>query len=121
MLINLATESFDWRTTVTTTGGREVTNTFIDASADEPEMYDVVRATLHAKGISMARMGVLTLSSDCATNCTSAASDSRDAGGRPLRGSAGDAARIADKVVISTLKFLHRARAERDYLLSTND
>ena len=41
--------------------------------------------------------------------------------GRPLRGSAGDVARSADKVVVNTLKFLHRARAERDYLLSTND
>ena len=45
----------------------------------------------------------------------------RDASGRPLQGSAGDVARSADKVVINTLKFLHRARAERDYLLSTND
>ena len=106
---------------VVTTGGHAVVNTFIDASADALEMYDVVRAALHAKGISMARMGVLTLSSDCATNCTSAASDSRDVSGCPLRGSAGDVARSADKVVVNTLKFLHRARAERDYLLSTND
>ena len=27
----------------------------------------------------------------------------------------------ADKVVINTLKFVHRARVERDYLLSTMD
>ena len=36
-------------------------------------------------------------------------------------GSDGDTARNADKVGISTLKFVHRARAERDYLLSTMD
>ena len=69
----------------------------------------------------MSRMNVLTLSSDCATNSTSAALDCRDEGGRPLSGSVDDTARSADKVVISTLKFLHRARAERDYLLSTMD
>ena len=121
VLINLATESFDRRTSVATPGGHEVVNTFIDASADSPVMYDVVRAALHAKGISMSRVGVLTLSSDCATNCTSAASDSRDASGCPLRGSAGDRARSADKVVVNTLKFLHRARTERECLLSSND
>jgi hypothetical protein len=66
----------------------------------------------------MSRMNVVTLSSDCAMNCTSAAPDHRDDGGRPLPGGAGDTARSADKVAISTLKFLHCARAERDYLLS---
>ena len=40
---------------------------------------------------------------------------------RPLPGSDGDTARSADKVVINTLKFVHHARAERDYLLSTMD
>ena len=40
---------------------------------------------------------------------------------RPLPGRAGHTACSADKVVINTPKFLHRARAERDYLLSTMD
>ena len=47
--------------------------------------------------------------------------DHRDDSSRPLPGSDGDTARSAGKVAISTLKFLHRARAERDYLLSTMD
>ena len=92
---------------------------YIGASVDT--VYDVVRSALHAKRIAMSRVSTITLSSDCATNCTSAANDYRDDGGYPLPGSDGDTARIADKVVISTLKFVHRARAERDYLLSTMD
>ena len=80
-----------------------------------------MRTVLHSNRIAMSRINVVTLSSDCATNCTSAASDHRGDGGRPLPGGAGDTARSADKVAISTLKFLHRARAERDYLLSTMD
>ena len=119
MLLNLETLSFDQRTQVTATGGQTLTNVYIDASEDT--VYDVVRDALHAKGIAMSRVCAITLSSDCATNCTSAASDHRDGSGKPLAGSAGDAARTADKVVINTLKFVHRARAERDYLLSTMD
>jgi hypothetical protein len=80
-----------------------------------------VRTALHAKCIAMSRVSTITLSSDCATNCTSAASEHRDAEGRPLRDKKGATARIADRVVINTLKFVHRARAERDYLLSTMD
>ena len=80
-----------------------------------------MRSTLHFNHTAMSRVNVITLSSDCATNCTSAASDHRDDGGRSLPGSAGDTARSADKVIINTLKFVHRARAERDYLLSTMD
>jgi hypothetical protein len=84
-------------------------------------VYDVVRAALHAECIAMSRVSTITLSSDCATNCTSAASEHRDAKGRPLRGKKGATARTADRVVINSLKFVHRARAERDYLLSTMD
>ena len=84
-------------------------------------MHDAVRSALHSERIAMSRVIVITLSSDCATNCTSAASYHRDDSGRPLHGSDGDTARSADKVAINTLKFLHRARAERDYLLSTMD
>ena len=113
--------SFDQRTSVVAAGGRRVINSFIDASTDRPPIDDVVRAVLHSHYIAMSRMNVLTLSSDCATNCTSAASDRRDKGGRPLPGSAGDTTRSADKVVINTLKFLHRAHVERDYLLSMMD
>ena len=36
-------------------------------------------------------------------------------------GSAGDTARSAGKVAISTPKFMHRARTEHDYLLTTMD
>ena len=92
---------------------------FIGASVDT--IHGVVRSALHSNCISMSRVSMVTLSSDCATNCTSAASDHRDDSGRPLPGSDGDTARNADKVAISTLKFVHRARAERDYLLSTID
>ena len=120
-LVNIRTESFDERTSVTAAGGRVVTNNYIDASSDDPSMYDVVRSALHSQQVAMSRVNVVTLSSDCATNCTSAASDSRDARGRPLPGTEGNVARTAGKVVLSTLRFLHRARAERDYLLSTMD
>ena len=116
-LINLETICFDQRTRVTATAGQQLTNVHIGASVDT--VYDVVRSALHAECIAMSRVSTITLSSDCATNFTSAASDHRDAKGRPLPGKKGDTARIADKVVISTLKFVHRARAERDYLLST--
>ena len=120
LLLNAETKCFDQRTQVTATAGQLLTNVFIDASVDTPSIYDVVRSTLHSNRIAMSRVNVIiTLSSDCATNCTSAASIHRDDGGRPLTGSDGDTARSADKVVISTLKFVHRARAERDYLLST--
>ena len=57
------------------------------ASADRPSIYDAVRSVLRSHCISMSRMNVVTLLSDCATNCTSAASDHRDEGGRPLPGS----------------------------------
>ena len=119
LLLNIETKCFDQRTQVTATAGQQLTNMYIDASVDT--VYDVVRSALHAERIAMSRVSTITLSSDCATNCTSAASDHRDDGGRPLPGSDGDTARIADKVVINTLKFVHRARAERDYLLSTMD
>jgi hypothetical protein len=119
LLLNLKTVSFDKRTSVTATAGQQLTNEYIDASDDT--IYDVVRTALHAERIAMARVGAITLSSDCATNCTSAASEHRDAEGFPLKGKKGAAARTADKVVINTLKFVHRARAERDYLLSTMD
>ena len=92
---------------------------YIDASVDT--IYGVVRSAPHSERIAMSRVSTITLSSDCTTNCTSAASDHRDDRGRPLPGGDGDTARIAGKVVISTLKFVHRARAERDYLLSTMD
>jgi len=118
-LLNLKTLSFDQRTHVTATAGNDLTNLHIDASVDT--VYDVVRAALHAECIAMSRVSTITLSSDCATNCTSAASEHRDAEGRPLRGKKGATARIADSVVINTLKFVLRARAERDYLLSTMD
>ena len=119
LLLNLETTSFDVRTSVTATAGQQLTNEFIDASDDT--VYDVVRTALHAERIAMSRVSAITLSSDCATNCTSAASEHRDDKGRPLRGKKGATARIADRVVINTLKFVHRARAERDYLLSTMD
>ena len=93
-------------------GGQLLTNVFIDASVDT--IYDAVRSALHSNCISMSRVSTITLSSNCATNCTSAASDHRDDSGRPLPGSDGDTARSAEKVVIKTLKFMHRARAERD-------
>ena len=92
---------------------------FIGASVHTPPIYDVVRSTHHSHRIAMSRVNAITLSSDCAKNCTSATSDHRDDGGRPLPGSNGDTARSADRVVISTLMFVYRARAERDYLLST--
>ena len=104
---------------MTATAGQQLTNVFIDASVDTT--YDAVRSALHSECIAMSRVNTITLSSDCATNCTSASSGHRDDSGRPLPGSDGDTARSADKVAISTLKFLHRARAERDYLLSTID
>ena len=110
--LNLETLSFDQRTQVTATGGRALMNTFIDASVGT--VYDVVRDALHDKCIAMSRVCAITLPSDCATNCTSAASDHRDEHGEPLSGGAGAAARTADKVVITTLKFVHRARAKRD-------
>ena len=119
MLLNAGTVCFDQRTQVTAPGGQQLTNLFIDASVDKPPIYDVVRFALHSNRITMSRVNLVTLSSDCATNCTSAASDHRDEDGRPLPGSEGATARSADKVAISTLKFLHRARVERDYLLST--
>ena len=119
LLLNLRTLSFDKRTSVTATAGQQLINEHIDASDDT--VYDVVRTALHAERIAMARVSAITLSSDCATNCTSAASEHRDAKGFPLKGKKGAAARTADKVVINTLKFVHRARAERDYLLSTMD
>ena len=111
--------SFDQRTSVTATAGQERTNVHIDASVDT--VYDVVRTALHAECIAMSRVRTIALSSECATNCTSAASKHRDAEGRPLRGKKGATARIAGSVVSSTLKFVHRARAERDYLLRTMD
>ena len=80
-----------------------------------------MRSALHPERIAISRVSMITLSSDCATNCTSAASGHRDDSGRPLPGSDGDTARSADKVVINMLKFVHRARAERGYLLSTMD
>ena len=104
---------------MTATGGQLLTNVFIGASFGT--IYDVVRSALHSNRISMSRVSTITLSSDCATNCTSAASEHRDAKGFSLRGKKGATARIADKVVINTLKIVHRARAERDYLLSTMD
>ena len=106
---------------MTATGGQLLTNVLIGASVHTPSIYGVVRSTLHSNRIAMSRVSTITLSSDCATNCTSAASDHRDDNGRPLPGSDGDTARSADKVAINTLKFVHRARAERDYLLSTMD
>ena len=112
---------FDQRTQVTATGGQLLTNVFIDASVHTPSIYDVVRSTLHSNRIAMSRMNVITLSSDCATNCTSAASDHRDDGGWPLPCSAGDTARSAGRVVINTLMFVYRAHAERDHLLCTTD
>ena len=118
LLLNVETVFFDQRTQVTATGGL-LTNVFIGASAHTPSIYDVVRSTLHSNRIAMSRVNMITLSSDCATNCTSAALDHRDDGGRPLPGSDGDTARSADRVVINTLMFVYRARAERDYLLST--
>ena len=118
LLLNLETKCFDQRTQVTATAGQQRTNVFIDASVDT--IYDVVRSALHSERM-MSRVSTTTLSSDCATNCTSASSGHRDDSGRPLPGSGGDTARSAGKVSISTLKFLHRARAERDYLLSTMD
>ena len=120
MLINAKTESFDKRTSMTASGDQKVVTSFIDASVEKPPMYDVVRAVMHSHRLSMTRMNIITFSSDCATNCTSAASDCRvTTTFHSLRGSDGDKAHSADKVAISTLKFLHRARAERDYLLST--
>ena len=121
LLLNAETKCFDQRTQVTATAGQLLTNVFIDASVDTPSIYDVVRSTLHSNRIAMSRVNVITLSSDCATNCTSAASDHRDDGGRPLPSSDGDTARSADEVVVTTLKFVHRARAEHDYVLSTMD
>ena len=117
LLPNLEAKCFDQRTQVTATAGQQLTNVFIDASVDT--IYDVLRSALHSERVAMSRVSTITLSSDCAMNCTSASSDHRDGSGRPLSGSDGDTARSADKVVISTLKFMHRARAERDYLLST--
>ena len=120
LLLNAETKCFDQRTQVTATAGQPLTNMFIGASVDTPSIYDAVRSALHSNRIAMSRVNVITLSSDCATNCTSAASDHRDDGGRPLPGSgSGDTARSADKVVINTPKFVHRAREERAYLLST--
>ena len=117
LLLNLETMCFDQRTQVMATGGQLLTNVFIGASVGT--IYDVVRSALHSSRITMSRVSTITLSSDCATNCTSAASDHRDDSGRPLPGSDGDTARSADKIAINTLKFVHHARAERDYLLST--
>ena len=119
LLLNLETKCFDQRTQVTATAGQQLTNVFIDASVDT--IYDVVRSALHSERIAMSHVSTITLSSDCATNCTSASSDHRDDSGRALPGSDGGTPRSADKVAINTLKFLHRARAERDYLLSTMD
>ena len=82
MLINIETVSFDQRTSVVAAGGRRLTNSFIGASSDRPPIYDVVRAVLHSHCMAIWRMNVITLSSDCATNCTSAASDRCDEGGR---------------------------------------
>ena len=104
---------------MTAAGGQLLTNVFIDASVDT--IYGVVRSALHSNCISISRVSTITLSSDCATNYTSVASDHRDDSGQPLPGSDGDTARSADKVSINTLKFVHRAHAERDYLLSTMD
>ena len=81
LLLNLGTLSFDQRTRVTATAGQELTNVHIDASVDT--VYDVVRTALHAECIAMSRVSTTTLSSDCATNCPSAASEHRDAKGRP--------------------------------------
>ena len=119
LLLNLETTSFDVRTSVTATAGQQLTNEYIEAPDDT--VYDVVRTALHAERIAMSRVSTITLSSDCATNCTSAASEHRDSKGHPLRGKKGATARTADKVVINTLKFVHRACVERDYLLSTID
>ena len=69
MLINAKTESFDKRTSVAASGGQEVINSFIGASVEKPPMYDVVRAAMHSHRLSMARMNVVALSSDCATAC----------------------------------------------------
>ena len=117
LLLNLETVRFDQRTQVTATGGQLLTNVFIDASVGT--IYDVVRSALHSNRIAMSRVSTITLSSDCTTNCTSAASGHRGDNGRPLPGNDGDTARSADKVAINTLKFVHRARAERDRLLGT--
>ena len=87
LLLNAEAKCFDQRTQVTATAGQLLTNVFIGASVVTPSIYDVVRSTLHSNRIAMSRVNVIMLSSDCATNCTSAASDHRDDGGRPLPGS----------------------------------
>jgi hypothetical protein len=74
MHINIKTELFDKRTSVTAAGGQNVINSLMHVSAEKPPMYAVVRSAMHSHRQSMARMNVVTLSSDCATKCTSAAS-----------------------------------------------
>ena len=67
----------------------------------------------------MARVAMITVSSDCKTTCTGNAHNCRD-GAVPKPGEEGDTAREADKVVINFMKLMARFQRERD-LLSSGD
>ena len=65
----------------------------------------------------MARVAMITVSSDCKTTCTGNAHNCRD-GVEPKQGQPGETAREAGRVVINCMKLMARFQKERDLLYS---
>ena len=115
LLLNVHCESFDVREAVNTEG-TVMHNHLIDATK---ELYAPIATVLHAKGIAMSRIATVTLSSDCTTTGTVAASKYRHKDGRPKDDDNGAVALAADMTMRRTLGFAKRLRREHMALLRT--
>ena len=97
--------------------GSAVENFEIDMSGPFEEIYVSIANWLHEANIAMARVALITVSSDCKTTCTGNAHNCRN-GSEPKEGVSGDSAREADRVVINCMKLMARFQKERELLNS---
>ena len=89
----------------------------IDMAGNIDDIYIQVANWLHGCGVAMARVAMITVSSDCKTTCTGNAHNCRD-GVEPKQGQPGETAREAGRVAINCMQLMARFQKERDLLYS---
>ena len=94
--------------------GSTVVNYELDVAIGAAQLYVAIGRILHSAGIAMSRVAAITVTSDCKTTCTSAASIYRDEAGNPWADTAeGEVASKMDLVVTSCVGYMARMASHR--------